>query len=112
MSTTCEVPFGPLALDGSNYSSSRSNVLIALNILDPTAERIMVASILPKDETCISPMDMEKKPLNAVITNLLCSCVCGELKYLIRKSKNICEDAHCGPGASQWSVDDRSLSDE
>jgi hypothetical protein len=75
MSTTCEVPFEPLALDGSNYSSWCSNVLIALNILDPTAKRIMVASILPKDETCISPLDLEKKQLNAVITNLLCSCV-------------------------------------
>jgi hypothetical protein len=94
MSTTCEVPCEPLALDGSNYSSWRSNVLIALNILDPTAERIMVATILPKDETCISPMDLEKKQLNVVITNLLCSCVCGELKYLILKSKQICKDAH------------------
>jgi hypothetical protein len=54
----------------------------------------MVASILPKDETCVSPMDSEKKQLNAIITNLLCSCVCRELKYLILKSKKICEDAH------------------
>jgi hypothetical protein len=88
MSTTCEVPFEPLALDGSNYSSWCSNVLIALKVLGPTLESIMVASILPKDETCVSPMDLEKKQLNAVITNLLCSCVCRELKYLILKSKN------------------------
>jgi hypothetical protein len=33
MSTTREVPFEPLALDGSNYSSWHSNVLIALKIL-------------------------------------------------------------------------------
>jgi hypothetical protein len=39
-------------------------------------------------------MDLEKKQLNAVITNLLCSCVCRELKYIILKSKKICEDAH------------------
>jgi hypothetical protein len=39
-------------------------------------------------------MDLEKKQLNAVITNLLCSCVCRELKYLILKSKKICKDAH------------------
>jgi hypothetical protein len=84
MSTTCEVPFEPLALDGSNYSSWCSNVLIALKVLGPTAESIMVANILPK----------EKKQLNVVITNLLCSCVCRELKYLILKSKNICKDAH------------------
>jgi hypothetical protein len=94
MSTTCEVPFEPLALDGSNYSSWCSNILTALKILCPTAESIMVASIFPKDETCVSPMDSEKKQLNAIITNLLCSCVCRELKYLIMKSKKICEDAH------------------
>jgi hypothetical protein len=94
MLTTCEVPFEPLALDGSNYSSWCPNVLIALKVLGPTAESIMVVSILPKDETCISPMDLEKKQLNVVITNLLCSCVCRELKYLILKSKKICEDAH------------------
>jgi hypothetical protein len=88
-----EVPFEPLALDGSNYSSWRSNVLIALKVLGPTAEGIMVASILPKDETCVSPKELEKKRLNAVITNLLCSCVCRELKYLILKSKRIGEDA-------------------
>jgi hypothetical protein len=39
-------------------------------------------------------MDMEKKQLNAIITNLLCSCVCRELKYIILKSKKISEDAH------------------
>jgi hypothetical protein len=88
-----EVPFEPLALDGSNYSSWRSNVLIALKVLGPTAEGIMVASILPKDETCVSPKNLEKKRLNAVITNLLCSCVCRELKYLILKRKRIGEDA-------------------
>jgi hypothetical protein len=54
----------------------------------------MVASILPKDETCVSPKELEKKRLNAVITNLLCSCVCRELKYLILKSKRIGEDVH------------------
>jgi hypothetical protein len=55
MSTTCEVPFEPLALDGSNYSSWFSDILIALKVLGPTAEVIMVVSILPKDETCVSP---------------------------------------------------------
>jgi hypothetical protein len=39
-------------------------------------------------------MDLEKKQLNAIITNLLCSCLCRELMYLILKSKKICEDAH------------------
>jgi hypothetical protein len=55
---------------------------------------IMVASILLKDEICVSPKELEKKRLNVVITNLLCSCVCRELKYLILKSKRIGEDAH------------------
>jgi hypothetical protein len=54
----------------------------------------MVVSILPKDETCVSPKELEKKRLNVIITNLLCSCVCGELKYLILNSNKICEDAH------------------
>jgi hypothetical protein len=54
----------------------------------------MVASILPKDEICVSPKELEKKRLNAIVTNLLCSCVCRELKYLILKSKRIGEDAH------------------
>jgi hypothetical protein len=52
MLITCEVSFEPLTLDGSNYSSWRSNVLVALKILGPTGEGIMVASILPEDKTC------------------------------------------------------------
>jgi hypothetical protein len=63
-------------------------------ILDPTAERIIVVSILLKDERCVSPKELEKKRLNAIITNLLCTCVCSELKYLILKSKRIAEDSH------------------
>jgi hypothetical protein len=94
MSTTREVSFEPLALDGSNYSSWRSNVLIALKVLVPTAEGIMVVSILPEDETCVSPKEMENKRLNVVITNFLCSCMCRELKHLILKSKEISEGAH------------------
>jgi hypothetical protein len=63
-------------------------------VLGPTAEGIMVASILPEDETCISPKELENKRLNAFIANLLCSCVCIELKHLILKSKEIREDSH------------------
>jgi hypothetical protein len=54
----------------------------------------MVASILPEDETCVSPKELENKQLNVAITNLLCSCVCKELKHLILKSKEISEDAN------------------
>jgi hypothetical protein len=82
MSTTCEVPFEPLDLDGSNYSSWHSNVLIALKVLGPTVEGIMGASILPEDETCVLPKELEKKRLNVVVTNLLCCCVCSELSIL------------------------------
>jgi hypothetical protein len=48
VSTTCEVPFEPLALDGLNYFCWHSSVLIALKVLDPTVEGIMVAFILPE----------------------------------------------------------------
>jgi hypothetical protein len=92
MSTAYEVPFEPLALDGSNYSSWRSNVLIAVKVLGPTVEGIMIVSILLEDETSVSPKELVK--LNVIITNLLCSCVCRELKHLILKSKKISEDAH------------------
>jgi hypothetical protein len=94
MSTTFEVPFEPLALDGSNYTSWHSNVLIALKVSGPTTEGIMVASILPEDEMCVLPKELEKKRLNAIVTNLLCSCVCRELKHLILTSKGISKDAH------------------
>ena len=49
MSTTCEVPFEPLALDGSNYTSWSSNFLHTLKDMGPLAESIVVASIIPKD---------------------------------------------------------------
>jgi hypothetical protein len=42
MSTTCEVPFEPLAFDGSNYPSWHSNVLIALKVLGPTIEGVIL----------------------------------------------------------------------
>jgi hypothetical protein len=73
MSTTCEVLFEPLAFNGSNYSSWHSNVLIALTVL---------------------PTELEKKRLNVIVSNLLCSCVCSELKHLILTSKGISKDAH------------------
>jgi hypothetical protein len=68
--------------------------MLSLKVLGPTAEGIMVASILPEDETYASPNETENKQLNAIINNLLCSSVCRELKHLILKSKEISEDAH------------------
>jgi hypothetical protein len=57
MSTTCEVLFEPLALDDLNYSSWCSNVFVALKVLGPAAEGIMIASILPGDEMNASPKE-------------------------------------------------------
>jgi hypothetical protein len=54
----------------------------------------MVASILPEDETCVSPKELENKRLNVVVSNIMCSCVCRELKHLIQKSKGISKYAH------------------
>jgi hypothetical protein len=60
-STPREVLFEPLALDGSNYSSWLSDVLIALRVLGPTVEGNMVVSIVPEDETCVSLKELENK---------------------------------------------------
>jgi hypothetical protein len=47
MSTTHEVPFEPLALDGSNYASWSIHVLSCIRTIGPLAEKIIVSSILP-----------------------------------------------------------------
>ena len=49
MSTTCEVPFEPLSLDGSNYSSWPAHVLNVLRTMDSSFEQIAEESILPID---------------------------------------------------------------
>ena len=49
MSTTCEVPFEPLSLDGSNYSSWSAHVLNILRTMDFSFEQIAEESILPID---------------------------------------------------------------
>jgi hypothetical protein len=47
MSTTREVPFEPLALDGSNYASWSIHVLDCIKTMGPLTNKIIVASILP-----------------------------------------------------------------
>ena len=47
MSTTCEVSLGPLAIDGSNYSSWSAHVLNEIRTMGPNHEQFVVASILP-----------------------------------------------------------------
>jgi hypothetical protein len=46
MSTTREVTFEPLALDGSNYASWSIHVLNYIRTMGPLTEKIFVASIL------------------------------------------------------------------
>jgi hypothetical protein len=47
MSTTREVPFDSLAVDGSYYASWSILVLNCIWTMGPLAEKIVVASILP-----------------------------------------------------------------
>jgi hypothetical protein len=47
MSTTREVTFEPLALDGSNYASWSIHVLNCIMTMGPLVEKIIVVSILP-----------------------------------------------------------------
>jgi hypothetical protein len=47
MLTIREVPFEPLALDGSNYASWSIHVLNCIRTIGPLAEKNVVASILP-----------------------------------------------------------------
>ena len=68
MSTTYEVPFEPLTLDGSNYSSWSAHVLNVLWTMGPTFERAVKISILPKDFDDLSKLSNEEKEL------LFCNC--------------------------------------
>ena len=60
MSTTCEVPFEPLALDGLNYSSWSSHILNVLSIMGSTFERIVETSILPDDFDNLFKLSIEE----------------------------------------------------
>ena len=82
MSTTREVPFEPLALDGSNYASWSIHVLNCIRTMGPLAEKIVVASILPSHlrETKIdlsksSLEDLECWQCNSRVFNYICSAL-------------------------------------
>ena len=49
MSITCEVPFEPLSLDGSNYSSWSAHILNVFSAMGHSFEQIAEESILPID---------------------------------------------------------------
>ena len=74
MSTACEVPFEPLALDGSNYSSWSAHILNVLRTMGPSFEQIVEESILPNDFDNLfklSNEDMKCLINNCRVINLL-----------------------------------------
>jgi hypothetical protein len=69
MSTTCEVSFVPLRFDGSNYSSWSAHVLHVLHTWGPLFERVVVASILPKDFDSEDSSNLSKEERDCVLHN-------------------------------------------
>ena len=61
MSTLCEVPFEPLVMDGSNYSSWSAHVLNALRTMGPSFERTVKTSTIPNDFDDLSKLSNEEK---------------------------------------------------
>ena len=100
MSTTCEVPFEPLSLDGSNYSSWSAHVLNVLRTMGPSFEHIVDESILPNDfDNLFKLSNEEMKCLinNRRVVNLLFKNMDRELSDLIHKDDKLKEtrfDAH------------------
>ena len=100
MSTTCEVPFEPLSLDGSNYSSWSAHVPNILRTMGPSFEQIVDESILPNDfDNLLKLSNEEMKCLvnNRRVVNLLFKNMDRELSDLIHKEDKLKEtrfDAH------------------
>ena len=100
MSTTCEVPFEPLSLDGSNYSSWSAHILNVLRIMGPSFEQIVDESILPNDfDNLFKLSNEEMKCLinNHHVVNILFKNMDRELSDLIHKDDKLKEtrfDAH------------------
>ena len=99
MSTTCEVPFEPLALDGSNYASWSAHVLNVFRTISPLAEQVVVVSILPPhlnvdkvDLSTLSQKELECWQLNAQITKYLYSVLSDDVQDIIYEECEI--DAH------------------
>ena len=60
MSTTCEVLFKPLSIDGSNYSSWSAHILNVLRTMGLSFERIVESSILPDDYDNLFKLSIEE----------------------------------------------------
>ena len=94
MSTTCEVPFEPLSLDGSNYSSWSAHILNVLKTMGPSFEQIVEESILPNDfDNLFKLSNEEMKCLvnNRRVINLLFKNMDRELSDLIHKDDKLKE---------------------
>ena len=101
MSTTCEVPFEPLSLDGSNYSSWSAHILNVFSAMGPSFEQIVESSILPDDFDNLLELSIEEMKClthNHRVINLLFKNIDRELSDLINKEDKLKEtriDAHC-----------------
>jgi len=70
MSTSCEVKFERLVSKGSNYSSWSAHVLNVLRTCGPF-ERVVVASILPKDFDGVDESNLSNEEKECVHHNRL-----------------------------------------
>ena len=94
MSTTCEVRFEPLSLDGSNYSSWSAHVFNVLMTMGPSFELIIDESILPNDfDNLFKLSNEEMKCLinNRHVVNLLFKNMDRELSDLIHEDDKLKE---------------------
>jgi len=94
MSTTCEVPFEPLSLDGSNYSSWSAHILNVLRTMCPSFERIVVSSILPDDYDNLFELSIEElknSTCNLRVIHLLFKYIDRELSDLINNEDKLKE---------------------
>ena len=92
MSTTYEVLFEPLSLDGSNYSSWSAHILNVLRTMGPSFEQIVEESILPNDfDNLFKLSNEEMKCLikNRRVVNLLFKNMDRELSDLIHEDDKL-----------------------
>ena len=100
MSTTCEVLFEPLSLDGSNYSSWSAHILNVFSAMGHSFEQIVESSILPDDFDNLLELSIEelkRSICNRRVVNLLFRNIDRELSDLINKEDKLKEtriDAH------------------
>jgi hypothetical protein len=90
LSTTREVPFESLTLDGSNYASWSIHVLNVIRTMGQHAEKVVVASILPShlkenniDLLKSSLEDLECWQCNSRVFNYICSTLRDDVQGFI-----------------------------